>query len=126
MLGVEIGGHDRLPLAKPSLPAASCGVKYISAIESVQPLFQRIYSRMDPHPTFRLTQIVTALERGRGLLRTGISDPVLGSAMHDALPILSSSQLNSFAVSLFLALNLGLPSMRLSLVMLDDPLQSLD
>ena len=46
--------------------------------------------------------------------------------MHDALPILSSSQLNSFAVSLFLALNLGLPSMRLSLVMLDDPLQSLD
>jgi DNA repair exonuclease SbcCD ATPase subunit len=95
-------------------------------IESVQPLFQRIYSRIDPHPTFRLTQIVTALERGRGLLRTGISDPNLGSEMYDALPILSSSQLNSFAVSLFLALNLGLPSMRLSLVMLDDPLQSLD
>lgn len=46
--------------------------------------------------------------------------------MHDALPILSSSQLNSFAVSLFLALNLGLPSLGLSLVMLDDPLQSLD
>jgi DNA repair exonuclease SbcCD ATPase subunit len=95
-------------------------------IESVQPLFQRIYSRMDPHPTFRLTQITTAMERGRGLLRTGVSDPDQGFEMHDALPILSSSQLNSFAVSLFLALNLGLPSLGLNLVMLDDPLQSLD
>jgi DNA repair exonuclease SbcCD ATPase subunit len=95
-------------------------------IESVQPLFQRIYSRMDPHPTFRLIQITTAMERGRGLLRTGVSDPDQGFEMHDALPILSSSQLNSFAVSLFLALNLGLPSLGLNLVMLDDPLQSLD
>jgi DNA repair exonuclease SbcCD ATPase subunit len=95
-------------------------------IESVQPLFQRIYSRMDPHPTFRLTQITTAMERGRGLLRTGVSDPDQGFEMHDALPILSSSQLNSFAVSLFLALNLGLPSLGLNLVMLDDPFQSLD
>jgi wobble nucleotide-excising tRNase len=46
--------------------------------------------------------------------------------VYDALPILSSSQLNSFAVSLFLALNLGLPSLGLNVVMLDDPLQSLD
>jgi DNA repair exonuclease SbcCD ATPase subunit len=95
-------------------------------IESVQPLFQRIYSRMDPHPTFRLTQINTAMERGRGLLHPGVSDPDQGFEVHDALSILSSSQLNSFAVSLFLALNLGLPSLGLNLVMLDDPLQSLD
>jgi hypothetical protein len=95
-------------------------------IESVQPLFQRIYRRMDPHPTFRLTQITTAMERGRGLLRPGVSDPEHGSEVYDALPILSSSQLNSFAVSLFLALNLGLPSLGLNVVMLDDPLQSLD
>jgi DNA repair exonuclease SbcCD ATPase subunit len=95
-------------------------------IESVEPLFQRIYSRMDPHPTFRLIQITTAMERGRGLLRTGVSDPDEGFEMQDALSILSSSQLNSFAVSLFLALNLGLPSLGLNLVMLDDPLQSLD
>ncbi|KAB2770262.1 AAA family ATPase [Brucella anthropi] len=95
-------------------------------IENVQPLFQRIYSRIDPHPTFRLTQITAALERGKGLLKTGITDPDQGLEMHDALPILSSSQLNAFAVSLFLALNLGLPSLRLNLTMLDDPLQSLD
>jgi hypothetical protein len=62
-------------------------------IESVRPLFQRIYSRIDPHPTFRLTQIITAMERGRGLLRTGISDPDQGSEVHDAIPILSSRSL---------------------------------
>ena len=116
----ELAGKIIVALRRASLDVTS------KQIESVQPLFQRIYSRIDPHPTFRLTQIVTALERGRGLLRTGVSDPHLGSEMYDALPILSSSQLNSFAVSLFLALNLGLPSIRLGLVMLDDPLQSLD
>jgi len=95
-------------------------------IEGLQPLFQRIYSRIDPHPTFRLTQITAAMERGKGLLNAGVSDPDQGAAVHDALPLLSSSQLNAFAVSLFLALNLGLPSLKLDLTMLDDPLQSLD
>ena len=28
-------------------------------VENVAPLFQRIYSRIDPHPTFRVTEIVT-------------------------------------------------------------------
>ena len=92
----------------------------------MHPLFQRIYSRIDPHPTFRLTKIATALERGKGLLRAGVADPDLGEEMNDALSLLSSSQLNAFAVSLFLALNLGVPSLKLDLVMLDDPLQSLD
>ncbi|WP_320195993.1 AAA family ATPase [Agrobacterium rosae] len=95
-------------------------------IEGLQPLFQRIYSRIDPHPTFRLTQITAAMERGKGLLNAGVSDPDQGATIHDALPLLSSSQLNAFAVSLFLALNLGLPSLKLDLTMLDDPLQSLD
>lgn len=40
--------------------------------------------------------------------------------------ILSSSQLNALAVSLFLTLNLGLPSVPLPVAILDDPLQSLD
>lgn len=95
-------------------------------IEALQPLFQKIYSRIDPHPTFRLTQITAAMERGKGLLNAGISDPDQGTTIHDALPLLSSSQLNAFAVSLFLALNLGLASLKLDLTMLDDPLQSLD
>lgn len=95
-------------------------------IESVAPLFQRIYSRIDPHPTFRVTQIIPGMRGGKGLLKIGVSDPDQGEASHEALPILSSSQLNSFAVSLFLSLNLALPSLKLSVTILDDPLQSLD
>jgi exonuclease SbcC len=39
---------------------------------------------------------------------------------------LSSSQVNAFAVSVFLALNIGIPNPPLTVAILDDPLQSLD
>ncbi len=95
-------------------------------ITQIAPLFQKIYSRIDPHPTFRVTQIVAGMERGRGKLEVGISDPDAFAQARDAGPLLSSSQMNSFAVSLFLAMNLALPSLRLGVTILDDPLQSLD
>lgn len=95
-------------------------------ITQIAPLFQRIYSRIDPHPTFRVTQIVAGMDRGRGKLEVGISDPDALVRARDAGPLLSSSQMNSFAVSLFLAMNLALPSLRLGVTILDDPLQSLD
>ncbi|MGO7450551.1 AAA family ATPase [Rhizobium leguminosarum] len=95
-------------------------------ITKIAPLFQRIYSRIDPHPTFRVTQIVAGMERGRGKLEVGIHDPDAFARARDAGPLLSSSQMNSFAVSLFLAMNLALPSLRLGVTILDDPLQSLD
>jgi DNA repair exonuclease SbcCD ATPase subunit len=95
-------------------------------ITQIAPLFQRIYSRIDPHPTFRVTQIMAGMERGRGKLEVGISDPDVFARARDAGPLLSSSQMNSFAVSLFLAMNLALPSLRLGVTILDDPLQSLD
>jgi hypothetical protein len=95
-------------------------------IEQIAPLFQRIYSRIDPHPTFRVTQIAAGMERGKGHLHVGILDPEAGTKSRDAGPLLSSSQLNSYAVSLFLAMNLALPSLTLNATVLDDPLQSLD
>jgi DNA repair exonuclease SbcCD ATPase subunit len=95
-------------------------------VENIAPLFQRIYSRIDPHPTFKVTQVLAQTRGGKGQLMVGVSDPDQGEAAHEAGPILSSSQLNSFAVSLFLALNLAVPSLRLAVTMLDDPLQSLD
>ena len=95
-------------------------------IKQIEPLFQRIYSRIDPHPTFRVTQITAGLERGKGQLNVGILDPDAGAQPRDAGPLLSSSQLNSYAVSLFLAMNLALPSLKLNVTILDDPLQSLD
>lgn len=95
-------------------------------IEQIAPLFQRIYSRIDPHPTFRTTQIIADMERGKGHLLVGIADPDAGSQQYEAGPVLSSSQLNSYAVSLFLAMNLALPAPALGVTVLDDPLQSLD
>jgi hypothetical protein len=95
-------------------------------VNQIAPLFQRIYNRIDPHPTFRVTQIVAGMERGKGHLHVGILDPEAGTKSQDAGPLLSSSQLNSYAVSLFLAMNLALPSLTLKATILDDPLQSLD
>ena len=60
-------------------------------IIQIEPLFQRIYSRIDPHPTFRVTQITAAMERGKGHLNLGILDPEMGSDGRDAGPLLSSS-----------------------------------
>lgn len=95
-------------------------------VDRASPLFQRIYSRIDPHPTFRVTQIFAKRDRGRGHIDVSIVDPDQPSHSYDAGPILSSSQLNSFAVSLFLALNLSMRTIHLALTVLDDPLQSLD
>lgn len=95
-------------------------------IKQIEPLFQKIYTRIDPHPTLRVTQMTAGLERGKGRLNLGILDPDAGTAARDAGPLLSSSQLNSYAVALFLAMNLALPTLKLDVTILDDPLQSLD
>ena len=96
-----------------------------SKIENIAPIFQRIYSRIDPHPTFKVTELVARKGRGTGAVDIKINDPNLDEK-YDAGPILSSSQLNAFAVSLFLALNLSVPDNKLGITMLDDPLQNLD
>ena len=95
-------------------------------IEKISPVFQRIYSRIDPHPTFKVTQLVTDKYRGKGRMSIGLTDPNFDEDVFEASPVLSSSQLNSFAVSLFLSLNLSLPNFQLDLTILDDPLQNLD
>lgn len=95
-------------------------------LQRVEPLLQRIYATVDPHPSLRDISLALSVSRGRGHLDTPLGDaqrPVSAS-----LPgaILSSSQLNALAVSVFLALNLGVPTIPLGAAMLDDPLQSLD
>jgi DNA repair exonuclease SbcCD ATPase subunit len=95
-------------------------------LRRVEPLLQRIYATVDPHPSLRDISLALSVSRGRGHLDTPLDDaqrPVSAS-----LPgaILSSSQLNALAVSVFLALNLGVPTIPLGAAMLDDPLQSLD
>ena len=55
-----------------------------------------------------------------------IEDPVGNVKKQDPLGVLSSSQLNALAFSVFLSFNLATSSIPLEMAVLDDPLQSLD
>jgi DNA repair exonuclease SbcCD ATPase subunit len=90
------------------------------------PLFQRIYGRIDPHPAFRSVNLLTSISRGRGRLSPALRDLIADVASNAPSTVLSSSQSNALAVSLFLALNLAVKTLPLQAIILDDPLQSLD
>jgi DNA repair exonuclease SbcCD ATPase subunit len=92
----------------------------------IEPLLQRIYATVDPHPSFRAVRFLTRTVRGRGRLWTSLDDVPARVTVEEPATVLSSSQLNVLAVSTFLALNLAVGSLPLQLAMLDDPLQSLD
>jgi energy-coupling factor transporter ATP-binding protein EcfA2 len=92
----------------------------------IEPLLQRIYATVDPHPAFRAVRFLTRTVRGRGRLWTSIDDLSANVSVEEPVMVLSSSQLNVLAVSVFLALNLGVETLPLNVVALDDPLQSLD
>lgn len=95
-------------------------------IEEIGNLLQSIYARIDPHPAFRAVTLLTEIIRGRGHLNAIVSDPVDNIKCNYPASILSSSQLNALAISIFLSLNLGVPKPILSVAILDDPLQSMD
>lgn len=95
-------------------------------LERVAPLLQRIYAQVDPHPSFRAVSFLTRTVRGRGRLWTALDDIGAHVSVDEPSAVLSSSQLNVLAVSTFLALNLGIETLPLQVVALDDPLQSLD
>ncbi len=95
-------------------------------LRRLDPLLQAIYSTADPHPCFRAVRLLSKVARGRGHLSAALDDQLATLSVEQPEEILSSSQLNALAVSVFLALNLGLPSVPLPIAMLDDPLQSLD
>jgi len=95
-------------------------------LDGIEPLLQRIFATVDPHPTFRVVGFITRMSRGRGSLWTTLDDPLADKTIQDPSVVLSSSQLNVLAVSIFLALNLAIPTLPLQVIALDDPLQSLD
>ena len=92
----------------------------------IESLVQQIYATIDPHPSFRAVKFLTSFYRGRGLLGTEIKDPFRDVSSDSPQSVLSSSQMNALAVSVFLAFNLGVKSLPIEAAMLDDPLQSLD
>ena len=104
--------------------AASAVVK--ERLREIGPLLQSIYARIDPHPSFGFVTFLSRVVRGKGELHTVVGDPLAEKECDFPAAVLSSSQVNALAVSVFLALNIGVPKLPLSVAILDDPLQSLD
>lgn len=98
----------------------------VDRLRQIEPFFQRVYARIDPHPSFRIVKLVARYSRGRGRLDAEIHDRSEGVESDSPSAVLSSSQLNALAVSLFLSLNLTLPRLPIEAALLDDPIQSLD
>lgn len=96
-------------------------------IERIGPLLQKIYTRIDPHPTFRIAKLRSHISYGKGHVDTPVTDPRGGNLEVDSpAEIFSSSQSSALAVSIFLAMNLAGNGLPLHTAILDDPLQSLD
>ncbi|MDZ4852651.1 MAG: AAA family ATPase [Pirellulaceae bacterium] len=98
----------------------------VDRLRQIEPFFQRVYARIDPHPAFRIVKLATRFSRGRGRLDTEVYDSLESVRSDNPSAVLSSSQLNALAVSLFLSLNLTLPKLPVEAALLDDPIQSLD
>jgi predicted ATPase len=95
-------------------------------LRRLEPLLQRIYATADPHPAFRVARLIGRMKGGHGRVVPRIEDPTADVDSEAPETVLSSSQMNVLAVSVFLAFNLGMPALPLDAVILDDPLQSLD
>jgi predicted ATPase len=98
----------------------------VDKLSEIEPLLQRIFARIDPHPTFRVVKFATDVIRGKGQLDAEIHDSAENKSTKAPETVFSSSQLNALAVSVFLSFNLALPNLPLQAAMLDDPIQSLD
>ena len=95
-------------------------------LHRIEPLLQRIWSGIDPHPSLRAVNLVSRLSYGKGRLSMEVRDEIGGVSSESPETVLSSSQLNALAVALFLALNLGTQSPLVPATVLDDPFQALD
>jgi DNA repair exonuclease SbcCD ATPase subunit len=97
-----------------------------SELRRIEPLFQRIWAGIDPHPSLRAVQLISRLNYGKGRLSMRVRDDAVDVSSESPEAVLSSSQQNALAVALFLTLNIGTQSLPLATTVLDDPFQSLD
>lgn len=95
-------------------------------LEDIQPVMDQLYSAIDPHPTFRSVRLAVTNWYGKNRLAAVIRDETDGIDVVEPGNVLSTSQANALAVTLFLGFNLGLNSTSLETLVLDDPLQNLD
>lgn len=97
-------------------------------LNEVRPLLRRIYSKVDPHPMFREIWLRSQYRHQKGRVNSFVEapeDPNIDGSV-DPFDFMSSSQVNVVALSIFLAMNLGLKTIPVDTIILDDPLQSLD
>ena len=93
--------------------------------EAIEPLVRDIYSRLDPHPAFKMIGFKHDMYYGKGTSSPVVRDIAAGVEA-DPLIIFSASQANIAALSYFLAMSLGAGKRALPFVLLDDPLHSMD
>lgn len=93
--------------------------------QAVQPVVANIFSRLDPHPTFKTIEFELDTYYRRGTTSAVVTDLVEGVSA-DPLVIFSTSQANIAALSYFLAMGLSAGERNLPFVLLDDPVQSMD
>ena len=96
-----------------------------SRFEMIVPLVLDIFSRLDPHPTFKMIGFEHDVRFRRGESRPIVGDPDRG-VQADPLMVFSASQANIAALSYFLAMGYAAGDSALPFVLLDDPLQSMD
>jgi DNA repair exonuclease SbcCD ATPase subunit len=94
-------------------------------VETLRPLMADIYSRLDPHPSFKDLDIEHDMFRKRGTVTAVARDTLMGAEANPLL-IFSSSQANIAALSYFLSLGWTAGDSGVPFVLLDDPLQSMD
>jgi hypothetical protein len=92
---------------------------------AVQPLVADIFSRLDPHPSFKTIEFELDTYYRRGTTSPMVRD-VLEDVSADPLLVFSTSQANIAALSYFLAMGWSAGKRGLPFVMLDDPVQSMD
>jgi hypothetical protein len=93
--------------------------------KAIQPLVADIYSRLDPHPAFKMIEFELDTYYRRGTTTPLVRDLVEDVAA-DPLMVFSASQANIAALSYFLAMGWTAGERSLPFVLLDDPLQSMD
>ena len=93
--------------------------------EAIEPLVRDIYSRLDPHPAFKMIGFEHDMYYGKGTSIPVVRDIAAG-VKADPLIVFSASQANIAALSYFLAMSLGAGERALPFVLLDDPLHSMD
>jgi DNA repair exonuclease SbcCD ATPase subunit len=94
-------------------------------VRHIQPIFENIYQRLDPHPAFKGVELQLDTRYRQGTTSALVHDNVEGVTA-DPLLVFSTSQANIVALSYFIAMSMAAGERGLPFLLLDDPVQSMD